>query len=97
MDDKDIIKTLTEVEQRARSNTRRIDRLEARQDDLEKLTETVATMQAELKSVVTLVGETKQAVKELQAKPGRWWDRLLTALLTALAGYLLGLVTRGGV
>lgn len=96
MDDKDIIKTLTEVEQRARSNTRRIDRLEARQDDLEQLTQAVAVVQTKQEQIETDVGEIKQGVKELQAKPGKWWDKLLTAVLTALVGFALGLLTRGG-
>jgi len=90
------IRLLTEIDQRSRSNTKRLDRLERRQDSLEKLTETVATMQAELKNVLGAVSETKDAVKELQARPGRWWDRLLAAALTALVGFAFGLLTTKG-
>ena len=95
MEEKEIIKELTEVSQRAKSNTRRIDRLEERQDNLEKLTETVATMQAELKNTAMMVGETRDAVKELQAKPAKKWDALIAAVVSALVGLVVGLLFRG--
>jgi len=95
MEEKDI-KLITEIDQRSRSNTKRLDRMEQRQDNLEKLTETVATMQVELRNVVTMVGETKDAVKELEAKPAKRWDTLVAALISALVGIALGLLFRAG-
>ena len=95
MNENEIIKELTEVGQRAKSNTRRLDRMEARQDNLEKLTNTVATMQVELKNTAAIVGETRDAVKNLQSKPGRRWDALIAAIFTALAGLVVGFLFRG--
>ena len=95
MEEKDI-KLITEIDQRSRSNTKRLDRMELRQDNLEKLTETVATMQVELRNVVTMVGETKDAVKELEAKPAKRWDTLVAAVISALVGIALGLLFRAG-
>ena len=95
MDEKEIIKSLAEVEQRAKSNTRRIDRLEERQDNLEKLTETVAKMQAELGHATSMITETRDAVKELQAKPAKRWDALIAAIVSAIVGLAVGLLFHG--
>lgn len=90
------IKLVTEIEQRAKSNTRRIDRLEERLDKLDLLSVTVAAMQVELKSVLTTVQEIKGAVSEMQKKPGKWWDKLWLAVLTAVVGYVVTVVIKGG-
>lgn len=95
--DADEIKLVTEIDQRCKSNTKRLDRLEARQDNLEKLTETVATMQAELKNVLTAVGETKDAVRELQATPGKRWEAVVAAVIAAVVGLATGMMARGGI
>ena len=92
MMDTEDVRRVTEIEQRSKSNTRRIDSLEQRQSNLEKLTETVATMQAELKNVLVTVSETKDAVHELQARPGKRWDTLVAAVISALAGIAIGLL-----
>jgi len=89
------IKTLTEVEQRARSNTRRIDRLEERLDKLETVSVSVAAMQVELKNVLATVTDIKEAVDGLQKRPGTWWDKLALAVLTALVAYVVAKVTGG--
>ena len=97
MDNEQIIKELTETEQRARSNTRRIDRLEERLDKLETVSVTVAAMQTKITQIENDVGEIKTDVKSLMEKPSKWWEKLIAALLTAAAGYIVGLLMRGGV
>ena len=95
MEDTDIIKALTEIEQRSKSNTKRIDRLEQRQDNIEALTQSIAVMQTKQEQIETDVGEIKTDVKALREKPSRWWDKLLYALLTGLVGYVVAVLTRG--
>lgn len=92
MMDAEEVRRMTEIEQRGKSNTRRIEGLEHRQSNLERLTETVATMQAELKNVLVTVSETKDAVHELQEKPGKRWEALIAAVLSALAGVAIGML-----
>jgi|GEM_PF-2712094 len=36
-----------------------------------------------LEHLLIAIGELKGAVQGLQSQPGHWWDKLLTALLTA--------------
>ena len=95
MDEKDIIKELAETTSRSKSNTKRIDAMEKRQDNIEALTKSVAVMQTKQEQIETDVGEIKTDVKALREKPGRWWDKLIYIALTVLLGALAGLLTRG--
>lgn len=97
MDDKDVIAKLTETEQRSKSNTKRIDRIEARQDALEKLTQAVAVVQTKQEQIETDVGEIKTDVKTLMEKPAKRWDALIAAIFTAVVGFVIGLLAKGGI
>ena len=56
---------LAETEQRARSNSRRIDRLEARQDETDKLVAAMASLRSEQSYIKQDVAEIKEDVKQL--------------------------------
>lgn len=87
---------LTAVEDRAASNTRRLDEVEKRQDDLEKLTASVSTLAANQKHMEGDVKEIKADVKSLAEKPGKRWDtmvdKIVWAVLAAVVAYILGSV-----
>lgn len=83
---------LAEVNQRCKSNTHRIDNLEKRQDDLDKLTTTMSVMAKEQEHIKSDVGEIKSDVKNLTEKPGKRWDSIVEKLvwlaISGTAGYL---------
>lgn len=85
---------LTEVEAMAKSNKRRIEAAEKRQDDLEKLTSSITTLAANQKHMESDVKEIKADVKSLNAKPGKRWDaiadKVVWAVLAAVVAFLLG-------
>lgn len=87
---------LTEVESTAKSNKRRIEAVEKRQDDLEKLTSSISTLAANQKHMESDVKEIKADVKSLNAKPGKRWDaivdKVIWAVLAAVIAFLLGRV-----
>ena len=83
----DMIKELTETTGRSKSNTKRLDALEDRVEKLEELKSTVAVVQTELTSILMTVREIKEDVKTLKEKPAKWWEKLILALIGALAGY----------
>lgn len=87
MDDTEIIKELTETTARSKSNTKRLDAMEKRQNDLEQLTQAVAVVQAKQEQIETDVGEIKTDVKALRERPVKWWETLIVALIGAVAGY----------
>lgn len=85
-------KRLTAVEERSKSNTRRVDELEKRQDNLDKLVSTVEVLAVREKSVEDSVEEIKADVKTLTNKPGQRWDSLVDKIVWAIAAALIGFV-----
>ena len=85
-------KRLTAVEERSKSNTRRVDELEKRQDNLDKLVSTVEVLAVREKSVEDSVEEIKADVKTLTSKPGQRWDNLVDKIVWAIAAALIGFV-----
>ena len=85
---------LTEVEQRAKSNTKRLDEVEKRQDDLDKLASSVAALAVKQEDMDGDVKEIKADVKSLAGKPGKRWeaiaDKAVWAVLAAVIAFLLG-------
>lgn len=84
---------LSRVEERAKSNTKRLDAVEARQDDLDKLTSSVAALATKQEDMDGDVKEIKADVKALNAKPGKRWesivDKAVWAVLAAVIAFLL--------
>ena len=84
---------LTAVEDRAKSNTRRIDDLEKRQDNLDDLVATVKVLAVREEAVENDVREIKADVKGLTSKSGKRWDSLVSQVITvvvaAVAGFIL--------
>lgn len=84
---------ITEVESRSKSNVHRLDALEKRQDDLEKLVSTVAVLAERMKSVENNVEEINKEVKTLNGKSGKKWDSLVNQIIgivvAAIAGFIL--------
>lgn len=84
---------LTEVEERSKSNTHRIDEMEKRQDNLDKLVGTVSVLADREKRVEDDVKEIKIDVKSIKNIPAKKWDNLVNQIITiivaAIAGFIL--------
>ena len=84
---------LTEVEARSKSNTKRLDDMEARQDNLDNLVATVAVLAEKESNVENDVKEIKNDVKSIKDKPGKRWDaivdKVVWAVLAAVIAFLL--------
>ena len=74
-----------QIEDRARSNTKRLDKMEKRQDNLDKLVSAVAGMQKDLEHTQGDVEEIKGDVKAMMD-----WSSLIRAMITGVAGALVG-------
>lgn len=77
---------LAEVDQRARSNTRRIEKIEEVQDEIRSLATSTAVMAQRLGEVENHVDEIKASVKTLEAKPGNRWERFIEKLIWLVVG-----------
>lgn len=84
---------LTEVEDRSKSNTHRINELEKRQNNLDELVGTVKVLADREERVEGDVKEIKSDVKNLADKPAKRWDNLINQIITiivaAIAGFIL--------
>lgn len=91
---------LAELEQRARSNTRRVEELERSTDVLHKLVTSVELLVAEqahqtqaMLGIKSDVAKLDSKVETLEGKPGRRWesivDKAVMAVAAALTGYVL--------
>lgn len=77
---------LTETEERCKSNQRRINEVEKRQDDLDELVSTVKILALREENVESDVKEIKNDVKNLTNKPAQRWDSLVDKVIWAVAG-----------
>ena len=81
---------LTEVEDRAKSNTKRIDEVEKRQDNLDELVSTVKVLAVREENVETDVKEIKSDVKNLTSKSAKHWDSLVEKIVWAIVAAVVG-------
>lgn len=92
--EREIEHRLTEVEERSKSNTHRLDEVERRQDNLDKLATSVSLLAEREERVESDVKEIKSDVKSLAEKPGKRYDSLVDKVVWAVAAaviaFLLG-------
>ena len=81
---------LTEVEDRSKSNTRRIDKLEKQQGEFVELVTSVKVLAEREQNVENDVKEIKNDVKILTSKPGKRWDSFVEKVLFAVVGAVMG-------
>ena len=85
---------LTEVEERAKANQHRIDKLETSTEALNRLAASMEVMAEKQERVADAVDELDGKVTALESKPARRWDELVSKLMlvgaTALFTWLLG-------
>ncbi len=82
------------LEARCKSNTHRINDLEADNKALHQLATSVEVLATKQETIEENVSEIKADVKSLKAVPGSRWDALVkiavTALVTGVIGWVLG-------
>lgn len=89
----DIVEHLVKVEERAKSNSHRLDTVEKRQAEIGELVTSMATMAQKQETMERDVGEIKVKIDVLAAKPGKRWDaivdKILLGIVAALVAYAL--------
>lgn len=83
---------LVETEQRSKSNSYRLKKVEERQDNLDSLVKSVAVMASEQEHIKCDVTEIKGDVKALAEKPGKRWDGLVDKIVWAIAAALVAFI-----
>lgn len=85
-------KRLTEVEERSKSNSHRLDDVERRQDNLDDLVSTVKVLAVREENVETDVKEIKSDVKSLTSKSGQRWNSLVDKIILTVAAAIVGFI-----
>lgn len=84
----------TELEDRTKSNTKRLDDLEKKQSDLTAIISSVQVVANEQEHIKSDVTEIKNDVKELKDKPGKRWEEIVNkviwAVIAAIGAFVLG-------
>ena len=88
------------VEDRSKSNAHRLDDVEKKLTDNEKMLASIARLDQRQKDMDTDVKEIKADVKALAGKPAKRWEAIvekaLMAAVTAIVGYVLIKLGLGG-
>lgn len=92
-------KRLSEVEQRCKSNSHRLDDLERQTEAINTLATSVAVMAERVENTGDKVDDLCDDVKELKAEPGRRWkgvvEKVIYIIVAAVVGYFLAQVGLG--
>lgn len=87
---------LKEVEDRSKGNTRRIETLEKKVDDIGQVVGVLQAMQKDLEHLSKDVTETRADVKEMKEKPAKRWDTLVEKILWGVVGAVLTFILAKG-
>lgn len=88
-------KRLTEVEQRAKSNSHRLEKLEPVVEEIHNMSEILVAMTAEVKHTNENVEEIKDKVELMEQEPAKRWKDSTKAFVTAFLG-AIGTALAGG-
>lgn len=80
---------LTRVEDRAKSNTHRIEKLEKSTEAINKLATSMEVMATKQNEVAENVGKLTDKVTEIEHRPAKRWDSIINAILTTITGAIL--------
>lgn len=80
---------MTAVEDRSRSNTKRLDEVEKRQDNLDELVSTVKVLAVREENVESDVKEIKTDVKSLTDVPAKRWNAIVEKALLVIVGAVI--------
>ncbi|MCI1981985.1 MAG: hypothetical protein LKJ45_02360 [Oscillospiraceae bacterium] len=94
----EIAQTAAQALDSAKSAHHRIDGLEQEVKDIRGLTAAMARVDEKVDGLESDVKEIKNDVKGISSRPGRWWDKLIAAVIGAIgagiAAAILGLILK---
>lgn len=83
---------IQELSDLAKSNKRRIEKLEEHQEQQDKLLNTVSLIAQKQESMESSLGEIKTDIKQIKDKPGKRWDSIVEKALLCIVAGLVGYI-----
>lgn len=90
MTNEELAMKVTETDERSRSNTKRLDRLEQTVDAIHELAKNVALLAESQKVVKGDVEEIKKDVQDLKAIPAKRWEQVVDKVVFGFVGAIVG-------
>lgn len=81
---------LTEVEQRSKSNTKRINKIDKQIEEMHELMLTVASLTTEIKYMREEFNEGLARLSKLEQKPIENYNKIVMYVITTIIGAILG-------
>jgi len=92
-DNTDLREKVAHLEERAKSNSHRLDTLENKVEDIHELASSVKLLASETKAMREDVNNMDNRLKKVEEKPANNWNNLtrtiITGIVTAILGYFL--------
>ena len=99
MTHEELIALTHDNEQRSKSNTHRIDKLEEQQRQFNELVASVAVLAEKQSQIGDDVNSIKREIKVLAEKPAKRWDgivdKIISTIIAAIMGYALARIGLG--
>lgn len=83
---------VAEIDQRCKSNTKRIDTMEHKMEDYQQTVRTVDVLLSEFSRMKDDMSEIKAMVKEIASKPAKRWDSIVEKILLGIVAALLAVI-----
>lgn len=88
-------KKIIEVEQRSKSNTKRLDKIDREIEEMHDLMQTVASLTTEIKYMREEFNEGLGRLSKLEQKPAENFNTIIMCILTTLIGGIVGILIKG--
>ena len=92
MDNTELIEKVAHLDERAKTNTKRLDEHDSRIDSLEKTYSIMEKMDYRMGKVETAIDNIDKKLDEKQEEKGRKWDKFIDYIFYAVLGVLLGYI-----
>lgn len=92
MDSTEIIEKVAHLEERNKSNTKRLNEHDSRIDSLEKTYSIMEKMDYRMGKVETAIDNIDKKLDDKQEEKGKKWDKLIDYIFYAILGLLLGYI-----
>lgn len=86
---------LVEIEQRSKSNTKRLDKMDKEIEEMHELMQTVASLTTEIKYMREEFNDGLGRLTRLEQKPVENYNKIVMYIVTTIIGAILGAMMKG--
>ena len=83
-------KRLSDVENRAKSNTRRLDKLEESTEAINRIATSVEVMATKQEGMANTLDRLDGTIEDIKSKPAKRWEGIVEKIILTIVGLLVG-------